>query len=583
MTGTLTPLSRLLLQRRPPDAKVSIGGPATRTWSELQEKAAGLAERVRSFGGERWLVGSDSAFDFALALLGVWHGGAVAVLPPNLQPGTLQEMAGGLSGTLGDDRVQLEGLPHLSPAEAGTGIATDAPLDRQRTVLELYTSGSTARPVAVPKRLAQLEEELTEHERLWGGSLQGAVALSTVSHQHIYGLLFRLLWPLCSGRLFSERTLFHWDSILPAMAEIDSCYLVSSPAHLSRLYGVAEHAVAFSGCRAVFSSGSPLPSRAAAEVREAFGHWPIEVIGSSETGGIGWRCQERGNDPWQPFRGLELSLAGGQLRVRSRFTSQDEDGGFTMGDRARILEDGRFELLGRADRIVKVAGKRISLQELEGRLRSHPGVSNAMVVTLEADSEQGDPRMAAVVVLDEAGAARLEAEGRVAMNSALRGRILETFDPVAVPRQFRYVHELPVNAQGKTPADALRKLFQRPPGAPVDRPERLHRAAGDDWIELRLRVPEDLCYLEGHFDGFPVVAGVVQLEWVHEIAGELLGAPPSITRLEKVKFHRLLQPGQAFSLRLEHDRTRHRIGYLLHDGETRFASGRLVLDEPSLS
>lgn len=576
----MTPLSRLLLEDRPAEATVCLGGTTTRTWSELQAKAAGVAAQVRSFHGGRWLVGSESAFDFVLALLGVWHGGGVAVLPSNLQQGTLLEMASGLSGTLGDDGVRIDDLPHIQPEQAGTGAPIELALDRQQTALELYTSGSTARPVAVPKRLAQLEDELVEHERLWGASLERAVALSTVSHQHIYGLLFRLLWPLCSGRSFSEYTLFHWESILPEMAATDSCYLISSPAHLSRLYGAAGHVGAVSACRAVFSSGSPLSSCAAAEVRKQLGHWPIEVIGSTETGGIGWRCQERANDPWQPFREVELSLDGEQLRVRSPFTNRDEDGGFTMGDRARILGDGCFELLGRADRIVKVAGKRVSLQEVEDRLRSYPGVREVAVLSLDAGPQQGDPRIAAVVVLDATTRALMITSGRTAVNVALRERVLETLDPVAVPRQFRYVHELPANAQGKVPMEALRQLFQPRKGEPVQRPERLGRTAGENWLELRLRVPEDLCYLEGHFDRFPVVAGVVQLEWIHEMAAELLGVRPTVARLQKVKFHRLLQSGQSFSLRLEHDRVRHRIGYLLHDGELRFASGFLVLQRP---
>ncbi len=111
----------------------------------------------------------------------------------------------------------------------------------------------------------------------------------------------------------------------------------------------------------------------------------------------------------------------------------------------------------------------------------------------------------------------------------------------------------------------------------VRRPERLHRSSGDGWLELRLRVPENLCYFEGHFDDFPVVAGVVQLQWIHELAGELLGAPPAIARMEQIKFHQLLQPGQTFSARLDHDPERSRVAYVLHDGETRFASGRMVL------
>ena len=57
----------------------------------------------------------------------------------------------------------------------------------------------------------------------------------------------------------------------------------------------------------------------------------------------------------------------------------------------------------------------------------------------------------------------------------------------------------------------------------------------------------------------------------------LLGTSPTIARMEQIKFHQLIQPGQTFSARLDHDPDRSRIAYVLHDGDTRFASGRLVL------
>ena len=140
------------------------------------------------------------------------------MLPPNVQRGTVRGLADGLAGTVGDDLIRLDGLPHVSPAEVESVPALTEPLDRGRTAVELFTSGSTGRPEAVPKRLVQFEEELQELERTWGAQLEGSTALATVSHQHIYGLLFRLLWPLCVGRPFSETTHFHWGSILPAMA-----------------------------------------------------------------------------------------------------------------------------------------------------------------------------------------------------------------------------------------------------------------------------------------------------------------------------------------------------------------------------
>jgi uncharacterized membrane protein/3-hydroxymyristoyl/3-hydroxydecanoyl-(acyl carrier protein) dehydratase len=141
----------------------------------------------------------------------------------------------------------------------------------------------------------------------------------------------------------------------------------------------------------------------------------------------------------------------------------------------------------------------------------------------------------------------------------------------AVEFAYRYRRFPPVS-----PAEP-RSSAPSGPDRPVTRPEQLQRVTGDGWLELRLRVPEDLSYLEGHFDDFPVVAGVVQLQWISELASELLGTPAVIERMEQIKFHQLLQPGQAFSARLDHDRERSRIAYVLADGDTRFASGRLIL------
>ena len=47
--------------------------------------------------------------------------------------------------------------------------------------------------------------------------------------------------------------------------------------------------------------------------------------------------------------------------------------------------DGRFELLGRADRIAKIEDKRVSLSEIERRLLEHAYVKDVVAVALEDD------------------------------------------------------------------------------------------------------------------------------------------------------------------------------------------------------
>src|SRR6201999_3298416 len=52
---------------------------------------------------------------------------------------------------------------------------------------------------------------------------------------------------------------------------------------------------------------------------------------------------------------------------------------YRTGDLARYLTDGNIEFLGRGDYQVKIRGFRIEPEEIEVRLKEHPGVQDAVV------------------------------------------------------------------------------------------------------------------------------------------------------------------------------------------------------------
>ena len=60
--------------------------------------------------------------------------------------------------------------------------------------------------------------------------------------------------------------------------------------------------------------------------------------------------------------------------TESRFSCSPEGARcFAMGDLGRRLPDGRFEVLGRTDQQVKIAGARVDLVEVERALRDSIG------------------------------------------------------------------------------------------------------------------------------------------------------------------------------------------------------------------
>ncbi len=587
------PLAELLHVGRDPHAIVAFARDGVRDFADFSGRVAALVAELRRHGGSRFLLYSDDSYAFAVGFLAIGHAGATALLAPNRQPGTLAALAAHVDGALVDASVagpELARLPRIAPLGfAPVSFAKFAALAPAAEIAELSTSGTTGAGKAVPKSLRHLDRELVVLERLFGERLgPDARVFATVSHQHLYGLLFRALWPLAAGRPFCAETYLHTEELFPRMREAGSFALATTPVHLRRMRADAALASLRPGARAIFSSGGPLDESVARDVARVLGAAPIEIFGSTETGGVAWRAQPlEGESPsWQALPGVELEIsqepgAEGQLVVRSPYASlglasaEGDVQQTRMGDRAELLGDGRFRLLGRADRIVKIGEKRLSLPEMESVLRGHPYVADAALVPFEVAAES---RVGGVVALSDAGQAALESLGRRALGSSLADHLAAYWDRVLLPRAWRYVAELPRDAQGKTPHAALVALLESgSERAPVVAPVLIAESRTPRTLERELRVPADLAFLEGHFPGQPVVAGVVQLHWVMQAAADLLGEAPRVRGFEGLRFRDVLLPDQGFRLSLELSESGDRLRFELSDGERVFASGRARL------
>lgn len=478
----MTPLSRLLAAAGGAHG-VAFGREGARSADDLRSDVASLASRLAPLAGGRVVLHCQDAYAFAVGFLALGQAGAVAVLVPSRQPGALLRLAGEVAGFLldgADVPRQIEGRPCASPLAVPRAQRRLVALEREAPWAELFTSGTTGDEKPVAKSVRHLEDEVETLEAHFGGALgAGTRMLATASPQHLYGLLFRVLWPLAAGRPFLRTPLLHAEELAPSMDEGEFA-LASTPVALRRLAERAELAKHAARCRAVFSSGGPLEAEVARRVAEAFGAPPYEVYGSTETGGVAVRQQWAGGELWQPLPGVETELdpEDGRLVVSSPFVSGGErvDAVRTRlatGDRAEPAPGGGFRLRGRADRVVKIAEKRLSLPDMESRLREHPAVDEAALVLVEGP---GEPRVAAVLVLTPAGREGYAEGGRRALGRELSDHLARDFDRVLLPRVWRVVEALPRDAQGKTSVRALRAIARgsRPVDAPT-RPERSGR------------------------------------------------------------------------------------------------------------
>ena len=575
----MTPLSSLLVAAAADGDLVAFGREGARTRADLRRDVATLAAQLAPCAGARVALHCHDAYAFAVGLLAAGQVGALAVLPPSRQPGTLLRLAADVVAFLlddGDGPRSLAGRPCWSPLGGSGPHAELVAQGREAVWVELFTSGTTGEEKPIAKSVRHLEDEVQMLGSHFASALAGdARMLSTASPQHLYGLLFRVLWPLAAGRPFLRTALLHPEELVPYMDEPGSFALASTPVALR---GLAERGglAGASRCRAVFSSGGPLEAEVARRVADILGASPIEVYGSTETGGVATRQQWQGDESWRPLPGVETVIADdGRLVVTSAFVSSGEPASsgatrIATGDRAEADGRGGFRLRGRTDRTVKIAEKRLSLPDMESRLREHPAVAEAALVLVDGP---GEPRVAAVVVPTAAGRVLYESGGRRALGRELAEHLARDFDRVLLPRAWRVADVLPRDAQGKTSVRALRALLGE---APL-RPELLAAQHEPGRSVVEWRVPADLAQLEGHFPGHPLVAGVVQVHWVMGVLEEQLGEPPSLESLEALKFHAVLVPGDHVRLSLEFEAGGARFRFELADAERParvFSSGR---------
>jgi amino acid adenylation domain-containing protein len=481
--------------RRPDAVAIELAGESM-SYGELDRRANQLAHYLRKRGVvAEAAVGicAERSFEMIVGLLGILKAGGVYV---PLDPHYPQERLSFMLEDAGASVLLLqERLRDRLPPKSATVIALDTDwkniaresqehLENHCTAENLaymiYTSGSTGRPkgVSVTHRgVVRLVRE-TNYARfgqdevflqfapisfdastfeIWGSLLNGARLVLAPPGLPTLAELGELIKDRRVTTLWLTAGLFHQmietevrslgavrqllaggDVLSPRHAEkaaaLSDCQLING-------YGPTENTT-FTCCYRVRAAekfagsipiGYPISNTEVyildAEMKPA----PIGVAGELYIGGDGLA---RGyvND----------AILTAEAFLPHPFSANRGQRVYRTGDRARFLEDGRIEFLGRLDEQVKIRGFRIELGEIETVLSQHPRVRECAVLTLSGPN--GDKRLVAYFVPQTKRRAQPE-ELRVFLKQKLPAYMVPTF--------FVELEKLPLTANGKVERRAL--------------------------------------------------------------------------------------------------------------------------------
>jgi acyl-coenzyme A synthetase/AMP-(fatty) acid ligase len=434
-----------LLSHSSPTAIVAYRAGLALTVQQFLDEARQVAQRLPQ--GKHVLNVCADRYQFAVGFAACLMSERVSLLPSTHTPQVIAQLADFAPDAfcLTDDRrcdIELPRAYYPDVARPGPAAATARfavpRIAASQLAAIVFTSGSTGTPVPYKKTWGLLSRCIQSGAPCLGLSDgRSHTLIGTVPGQHMYGFESTVLLALLSGNALSaERPFYPADVAATVRGVPRPRVLVTTPIHLRTLLASE---IEFPPVDLVMSATAPLSRELAREVEEKYRAPLLEIYGSTETGQIAMRRTAEAA-PWRLWPGVRLSTVNDQAFAQGGHVEQLTP----MCDVIEIIGDDQFLLHGRTADLVNVAGKRSSFGYLNAQLSAIPGViDGAFFLREEISGSTGVTRLGAVVV----------APGLTA--AALTEQLRQLIDPVFLPRPLLIVAQLPRNATGKLPQQAL--------------------------------------------------------------------------------------------------------------------------------
>ena len=250
-----------------------------------------------------------------------------------------------------------------------------------------FTSGTTGTPTGVYKTKQNSLKQSQALIKTLGDKKFNRV-VTTVPFVHIYGIDIGGVMALDL-----DIDVYTKENFLPeelaVEAEVDGTLIVTTPVFIKALNRVKKD-VKFSNSL-FLTSTAPLPVEDAKEFKEHYDCSVMQLFASTETGLMGYKKDDE--IVLKAYEGISIGEDSGMLNISSPLVTQkiikegklqDVKQPFQTEDIVEILGEHEFRLLGRSSNLAKIAGKRVSTQQIENIIETIDGI-DAVLIKIKRD------------------------------------------------------------------------------------------------------------------------------------------------------------------------------------------------------
>jgi acyl-coenzyme A synthetase/AMP-(fatty) acid ligase len=385
----------------------------------------------------------EDRYLFAVAFVASLMHKHICLLPAHHAENEIRKIEQEYQGT---QRLDDEIIKEFLNSDVTGTLSFPGEINADQVVAIVFTSGSSGKPRANTKTwgaLVDSAQRVAAQLNLNHPTQHTLVA--TVPPQHMYGFETTIIYPIVNGVCVYSGKPFFPEDVRQTLQHVSApVLLVTTPIHLR---ACSQAQLEWPEMDFVLSATAPLSQQLAHEVEIQLHTSIREIYGCSEAGVIATRHTTQ-SDEWRLLPGYRFSDKVTGTCLSAPFSEEE----ILLPDQIEQLDPQHFHLLGRQSDLVKIAGKRGSLNDLKIKLCSLDGVDDAiffMPVENHADNPDEKTRLAAFVVAP--GLSLKE------INAFLSQQIDHAF----MPRPLIKLEKLPYNETGKLPRKNLVTLLEQ--------------------------------------------------------------------------------------------------------------------------